>query len=76
MFSNDGSFRRYIAKGPNQWEFFTDSENLENFSIILDRLLLPMKIVNYLTLKNETEQHYSKMYSKELMIGTLINYNC
>ena len=41
MFSNDGSFRRYIAKGPNEWEFFTDSENLENStSIILDQATL------------------------------------
>ena len=38
MFSNDGSFRRYIAKGPNQWEFFTDNETLEtSTSIILDK---------------------------------------
>ena len=38
MFSNDGSFRRYIAKGPNQWEFFTDNDTLEtSTSIILDQ---------------------------------------
>jgi hypothetical protein len=41
MFSNDGSFRRYIAKGPNQWEFFTDNETLEtSTSIILDQATL------------------------------------
>lgn len=37
MFSNDGSCRRYIAKGPNEWEFFTDQNSLEDStSVILD----------------------------------------
>ncbi len=34
MFSNDGSFRRYIAKGPNEWEFFTDSDNLKTQQVL------------------------------------------
>ena len=38
MFSNDGSCRRYIAKGPNEWEFFTDNNSIEDSaSVILDQ---------------------------------------
>jgi hypothetical protein len=39
MFSNDGSCRRFIAKGDHKWEFYTNDDDLDmSTSNILDTI--------------------------------------
>ena len=55
MFSNDGSCRRYIAKGPNEWEFFTDNNSIEDStSVILDQASIESNEMLYISKKERT----------------------
>ena len=76
MFSNDGSFSRYIAKGLNQWEFFTDNETLEtSTSIILDKATVA-SINNEMMNTNKRERAVIAKCIQKINDWNTINYNC
>jgi hypothetical protein len=52
LFTNDGSNRRFIAKGPESWQFFTNDEPLDNGTVaIIDKVNEMNNTKVYYTLK-------------------------